>query len=206
MSKKEEMKKDLIEEINSYYDHYVYMADVMAVHNHMQSYVNQKSSKLEIAPNFFRIVYAATIDSFMLTLARLYDNSQQAKSMKNLIDKCKKNDFLFSGVENVNKKLIEFESKMNNDEYISKAIKIIKHRRDKIFVHNDKKFFIHPEKDTSHLPMYALWFLRDFTKEVLIYLLDALGEKPSKETIYDKDLDNLFINYNKNIQSTKFGN
>ena len=54
--------------------------------------------------------------------------------------------------------------------------------------------------------MYALWFLRDFTKEVLIYLLDALGEKPNKETIYNEDLDNLLISYSKNIQSTKFGN
>ena len=206
MGQKEQMKQNLIEEINSYYAHYVYMADVMAVHNHMQSYVNQDSKMLEVSPNFFKIVYAATIDCYMMTFARLYDNSEETKNMKNLIDKCKKNVFLFSDIENTNKKLIEFENKMNNDEYISPAIDIIKHRRDKIFAHNDKKFFIHQEKDPSRLPMYALWFLRDFTKEVLIYLLDALGEKPNKETIYNEDLDNLLISYSKNIQSTKFGN
>ena len=67
MGQKEQMKQNLIEEINSYYAHYVYMADVMAVHNHMQSYVNQDSKMLEVSPNFFKIVYAATIDCYMMT-------------------------------------------------------------------------------------------------------------------------------------------
>ena len=193
MSSKEEMKKNLVKEINSYYDHYVYMADVMAVCEHIGHFANFESHKLEIAPNFFKIVHAATIDSFMLTFARLYDNSEQTKSIQNLIDKCRKNISLFSDDKNVSEKLVEFERKMKEDEYIAPAINTIKHRRDKIFVHNDKKFFNHPEKDNSHLPMYQLWFLRDFTKEVLIYLLYALGEKPVKDTIYNsEELENLF--------------
>ena len=187
------MKNDLIIEIYSYYDHYVYMADVMKVYEHIEHFVNYESDKLNIAPNFFKIVQASTIDSFILTFARLYDNSIQTKTIPNLINKCKKNLPLFSDKESVSKKLIEFENKMMNDEYISPAINTIKHRRDKIFVHNDKKFFNHPEKDNSHLPMYQLWFLRDFTKEVLIYLLDALGAKPVKETIYNnEELESLF--------------
>ena len=199
MDQKEEMKQNLIKEINSYYDHYVYMADVMAVHNHMQGYVNKKSSKLEIAPNFFRIVYAATIDSFMLTFARLYDNSKQTKSIENLILKCKKNISLFDNMKEVEKRLIDFETRMKTDEFLAPAIETIKHRRDKIFAHNDEKYFIHPEKDPSYLPMYELWFLRSFTKEVLLYLLKALGEEPIKETIYDKDFENLFNNSLKTI-------
>lgn len=194
MSSKEEMKKNLVKEINSYYDHYVYMADVMAVCEHIGHFANFESDKLEIAPNFFKIVHAATIDSFMLTFARLYDNSEQTKSIQNLIDKCKKNLFLFSDDKNVSEKLFEFECKMKEDEYIAPSISTIKHRRDKIFVHNDKKFFNHPEKDNSYLPMYQLWFLRDFTKEILTFLLDALGEKaPVKETIYNnEELEKLF--------------
>jgi len=39
--------------------------------------------------------------------------------------------------------------------------------------------------------MYELWFLRDFTKEVLLYLLEELGEKPIKETIYNNDLEKI---------------
>lgn len=35
-----------------------------------------------------------------------------------------------------------------------------------MLVYNDKKYFFHPEKDNSYLPMYQLWMLRDFTKEV----------------------------------------
>lgn len=193
MNQKDEMKKNLIEEINSYYDHYVYMADVMKVYEHIEHFANYESDKLKIAPNFFKIVHASTIDSFMLTFARLYDNSEQTKSIQNLIDKCRKNISLFSDADAVSKKLIEFEDKMMNDEYISPAINTIKHRRDKIFVHNDKKFFNHPEKDSSYLPMYQLWVLRDFTKEVLTYLLEALGGKPVKETIYNnEELEKLF--------------
>ncbi len=190
MDQKEQMKQNLIEEINSYYDQYVYMADVMAVHKHMQSYANQNNQILDIAPNFFKIVHAATIDSFMLTFARLYDNSKQTKSIENLILKCKKNISLFDNMKEVEERLIDFETRMKTDEFLAPAIETIKHRRDKIFAHNDEKYFIHPEKDPSYLPMYELWFLRDFTKEVLIYLLKALDEKPIKDTIYDKDLDN----------------
>ena len=200
MDQKEQMKKNLIEEINSYYDHYVYMADVMAVHNHMQSYVNSNSQILEIAPNFFRIVYAATIDSYMLTFARVYDNSKQAKSIVNLISKCKESSSLFDNMkEEVEKRLTDFESRIKTDEILAPAIDLIKHRRDKIFAHNDEKYFIHPEKDNSYLPMYALWFLSSFTKEVLLYLLEALGEKPIKETIYDKDFENLLNNLPQTI-------
>lgn len=189
MSQKEEMKKNIIEEINSYYDHYVYMADVMAVYEHIGNF---DSNKLEIAPNFFKIVYASTIDSYMLTFARLYDNSEQTKSITNLIMKCRKNISLFNNIEEVESKLTEFEKRMETDEFLLPAIETIKHRRDKLFVHNDKKYFNHPEKDNSSLPMYQLWMLRGFTREVLIYLLGALGEQPQKEVIYNNDLEKLF--------------
>lgn len=194
-----DMKKNLIEDIKSYYEHYVYMADVMRVCDHIGEYEMFENEKLEIAPNFFRIVRAATIDSYMLTFARLYDNSEETKSIQNLIRKCKKNISLFFDKENVSKKLIEFECRMEDDEEISSAIKTIKHRRDKMFVHNDKKFFNHPEKDTSYLPIQQLGILRVFTKEVLIYLLGELDETPIRETTYDNDLDKLFINSKENL-------
>lgn len=187
------MKKNIIEEINSYYDHYAYMADVMAVCEHIGNFINFDSNKLEIAPNFFKIVYASTIDSYMLTFARLYDNSEQTKSITNLITKCRKNISLFNNIEEVESKLTEFEKRMETDEFLLPAIETIKHRRDKLFVHNDKKYFNHPEKDNSYLPMYQLWMLRDFTREVLIYLLGALGEQPQKEVIYNNDLEKMFL-------------
>lgn len=193
MSQKEEMKKNIIEEINSYYDHYVYMADVMAVCEHIGNFINFDSNKLEIAPNFFKIVYASTIDSYMLTFARLYDNSEQTKSITNLITKCRKNISLFNNIEEVESKLTEFEKRMETDEFLLPAIETIKHRRDKLFVHNDKKYFNHPENDNSYLPMYQLWMLRDFTREVLVYLLGALGEQPQKEVIYNNDLEKMLL-------------
>lgn len=199
MDQKEQMKQNLIEEINIYYEHYTYMADVMAVHDHIKHFYDYERNKLETAFNFFCIANAATYDSCILSLARLYDNSEKSKNIANLILKCKKNIFLFNNDKEVESKLIEFEEKMNNDTIVSPAINIIKYRRDKIFAHNDKKFFAHPENDDSYLPMYALWILRNFTKEVLSYLLKALGEKPIKETIYDNDLNNLLVKDSNNM-------
>lgn len=193
MNSKEEMTQNLINELNSYYSQYIYLVDIMNVFEHLGKF---KVEEQKIAPNYFSITYAALIDSFMLTFARLYDNSKQTKSIQNLIDKCKKNIFLFSEQEKVENKLNEFEHKMKEDEFISPAITTIKYRRDKLFVHNDKKLFNHPENDSSHLPMYQLWFLRDFTNEVLSYLLDKLGEEPNQDAIYDNDLKKI-IDYIK---------
>lgn len=48
----------------------------------------------------------------MLTFMRLYDSSEQTKSISNLIDECKNNIFLFSNTEGVKRKLEVYKNKM----------------------------------------------------------------------------------------------
>lgn len=83
------------------------------------------------------------------------------------------NAALFTNKKEIENRINEYKRKMKDDDYIPKAISTIKLRRDKIFAHNDRKFFVNPEKDDSYLPTYQLWFLRNFTGEVIHFLMDA---------------------------------
>lgn len=185
---KDKMVSDLRQEVETFYDHYLYLCDIMAVSEHMGNSSNLAKEK---APNFFRVVESACIDAMMMEFARLYDDDKNAKTIPSLLDKCMNNATLFTNKKEIENKINEYKLKMKDDDYIPKAISTIKLRRDKIFAHNDRKFFVNPEKDDSYLPTYQLWFLRNFTGEVIHFLMDELASKVTKTTIYDKDLDNL---------------
>lgn len=182
------MISDLRQEVETFYDHYLYLRDIMAVSKHMGDSSNLAKEK---SPNFFRIVESACIDAMMMEFARLYDDDKSAKTIPSLLDKCMNNVTLFTNKKKIENNINEYKRKIKDDDYIPKAISTIKLRRDKIFAHNDRKFFVNPEKDNSYLPTYQLWFLRDFTGEVIHFLMDELESKVTKTTIYDKDLDEL---------------
>lgn len=188
-----EMLKNIKIEIESYYDHYVYLADMMAVYQHISD-VLKTVKENDAGINFLKITYAATIDSMMITFARLYDEDGNSKNINQLIEKCRKNSSLSIDKLELEKQLECFKNKLCNDEYLVPAVKTIKMRRDKMFAHNDKKFFNNPEKDTSYLPMYQLWFLRDYTKDLLQMLAHAYQITFSKDVIYDQDLNELVYN------------
>lgn len=73
----------------------------------------------------------------MLILMKLYDKSEKAKTILNLIKKCQKNIHLFPSQRDTLTKLNEFETKINQDKYISHAIKTLIYRRDSVYAHND---------------------------------------------------------------------
>ena len=154
--------------------------------------------KFESVPNFALVISCALVDSYMLVLIKLYDKSEQAKTIPNLIEKCKKNINLFPSNNDTLNKLNEFQEKITNDEFISHTIKTLITRRDSILVHNDKKYFGEKLKnDISYLKKYHIWILRDFTEEVLNYLFSQLSSLSSEETLktkYNCDLCNLFKN------------
>ena len=167
MDQKEKMKLDILAEIDGYYMNLVYLEDLIKVDKHMET----SQSINELAPNFSLIVQCALVDSYMLSLMKLYDKSEKAKTIPNLIQKCKKNIQLFCSPSEVSKMLEVFEKKLSNDKYISCAIEIIRLRRDRYHAHNDKKYFGEKIKeDESHLSKYHVWFLVDFTAEVVSYL------------------------------------
>lgn len=191
MTQREKMKNDLLKEIDRYFMNLVYLKDLIKVEEHM----TQLQELNELAPNFNLIVQCGLIDSYMLCLMKLYDKSSKAKTIPKLIQKCKEDLHLFCDSDEVAKKLSYFEGKLQSDEYIIHAIEILRERRDQYHVHNDKKYF--GEKivnDTSHLPMYYIWFLRDFTEDVLQYLWSQLSSEACRKEKYDKDLNNLFQN------------
>lgn len=182
------MVKDLLVEIDGYFMNLVYLKDLINVEEHMAN----ASSISELAPNFSLIVQCALYDSYALCLMKLYDKSEKANTIPNLIKKCKKNVQLFHSPNEVSKKLEEFENKLSSDEYITHAIETLRLRRDQYHAHNDKKYFgVKIANDKSHLQKYYIWFLRNFTEEVLSYLWSQLSDKKCRETKYNNDLDNL---------------
>lgn len=178
MDQKEEMKKNLLEELDDYFMQLVYLKDLLSV----EEDICDSREKLQCAPNFTLIVECALIDSYMIILMRLYDKSDKTQTIPNLIKKCKKNICLFPTPNNTLSKLNEFETKLSQDEYIS------------LYAHNDKKYFGKKlVKDTSYLKMYHIWILVNFTEEVLNYLFSQLSSEESRKTKYDKDLSNLLM-------------
>lgn len=188
MSQKEKMKEDLLNDINSYFYQFVYIKDI----NNVLDDMGKLESKMESAPNFKLITECALYDSLTIGLARLYDKSKKAKTIPQLINKCIKNINLFPSKDTLSH-LEGFLDKIEKDEFISKAIPVLVHRRDTMYAHNDKKYF-GPKiiNDTTYLPMYNIWLLIKFTEDVLEYLFSQLSSEEQMKTKYNGDLKNLF--------------
>lgn len=200
MNQKEKMRKDLIDEIDGYFMDLVYLEDMMRV----EEDIEKNSIEMNNSPNFTLIVRCALSDSYMMTFMKLYDKSQNTKTIPNLIDKCKKNISLFQSEKKVDNKLKEFEKKLEEDEYIVDAIKVLRHRRDTKYAHNDSKYFGKKIlNDKLCLPKYKLWILNGFTREVLEFLFSELSCDKARETKYDEDLKNLFIKKSTNVPTKK---
>lgn len=163
MNQKEEMTKNLLEELDDYFMQLVYLKDLLSV----QEDINHSTKKLQCSPNFTLIVECALSDSYMLVLMKLYDKSQKAKTIQNLIRKCKKNIVLFPSKNDTLAKLDEYETRILKDVFISHAIKTLMSRRDSYYAHNDKKYFgKNLVNDTSNFKMYHIEILVSFTEEV----------------------------------------
>ena len=105
MGAKEIMIENIKTEIASYYDHYVYLADMIEVYQHLDK-VLSTVQKESIGINFLKITPAATIDSMMMNLSRLFDDDKKSKSILQLIDKCRKNSSLLDDISFFEKHLI----------------------------------------------------------------------------------------------------
>ena len=169
----------------------VYLCDLISVEKDLDN--NIEVSKR--APNFTLISKCALIDSYMMVLMRLFDTTESSntKSIPNLIEKCLKCKHLFSNQTDVEKTLIDYKKRLENDPYISSAIPVLKLRRDSILAHNDKKFFgENIIKEHSILKKYQIWFLSNFTQEVLDYLHSQLtNEETTRKPKYNNDLNSL---------------
>lgn len=189
MNQQEKMKMDILKDIDGYLMQLVYLKDLIDV----EKDIGNNKEKMQCAPNFTLIIECALADSYMLALMKLYDKSQKAKTIPNLIKKCKSNIDLFPSKNETLVKLEEFEKEMNEDEIITHAIKTLIKRRDSIHVHNDQQYFGEKlQNDNSYLKTYHIWILTNFTENVLNYLFSQLSSEEIRKTKYDKDLKKLF--------------
>lgn len=184
---REKMKTDLQNKLDALYAHYMYAHDLIAVYEHIGE-LNADNKKT--AGNFFCIVESACVDAFMMEFARLYDNHGSC-TIPSILKKCKDDSSLFYNPNEVKNKVCDYLEIMKQDVDIANAINTIKLRRDKMLAHNDQAYFINPSKDTTCLPMYQIRFLRDYTGNVIEYLLKALRCDVKKTPMYNKDLDNI---------------
>lgn len=190
MNQNEVMRNNLLKEVDNYFMQLVYIKDLLNVEKDMC----KNKEKLQYAPNFTLIVECALVDSYMMALMKLYDKSKKAQTIPNLITKCKRNSAIFNNPEDIVFKLIEFEDRLSQDEYLSQAIQVLRCRRDTIYAHNDKKYFGKKEIiDTSNLKMYHVWFLVNYTEDILNYLFSQLSSGEKRKIKYNQDLSNLFV-------------
>lgn len=167
------MKKNLSEKIKDYTMHLAYIQDLITVYN--------LTFEKEIISEEYKLVTTCGLyDSFSIALARLYDKSKQAETIPNLLDKCIKNAHLIDDKEYLIK-LKKFKDRLSTEEDISAAIETLSLRRDKLYAHNDTEYFGKKiSSDKSYLPMYQIWFLVAFTKEVLLYLSEEFNIEMEK--------------------------
>lgn len=171
-SMKDEIIKTIKQDIPIFYNHYLYAAALV--------HVEKNSSSLnciqQIAPNLKNLIEASVYDSKIMVFARLYDDYQhgnQTKTISGTLRKIQKNLSCLRMGEDFNYKINEFLHRLEADEYISKAVQLLKTRRDTMLAHNDKKYFDFQSAQVEYFPNYYLWFLCEFTKEVLVYLGSA---------------------------------
>lgn len=83
------MTENLIKEIQTYYEHYLTIRNEVDLHDELFTMTlnEQGNENLNRAPFFFEVVFNALSDSFSMSLARLFDKSEKAKSMMSLITK-----------------------------------------------------------------------------------------------------------------------
>ncbi|WP_338912760.1 hypothetical protein WHY20_04280 [Clostridium perfringens] len=196
MNNKELMKLELLNELNEYKKQLMYLKDLNEVYKHMMCLNDERKA---IAPNFFLIIEGALIDSYMMSLGRLYDKSKQTKTIIKLINRFSSGAALFNNKKELLDNLNHFKENIEKDEEISETIKIIQERRDLFFAHNDKKFFGEKINDyEAYLPNYKVWELISFTESILKYLYKQFSIDENFNCKYDRDFEKLIIhNLNK---------
>lgn len=184
-SMKDEIIKTIKQDIPIFYNHYLYAAALVKV--------EQNGSTLnciqQIAPNLKNLIESSLYDSKIMVFARLYDeykHGNQTKSISGTLKKIQDNRSCLMLGGDFDNQITDFLCRIETDEYISKAVQLLKTRRDTMLAHNDKKYFDFQSAQIEYFPNYYLWILCEFTKEVLEYLGNSFGV----ELIADVNLEN----------------
>ena len=189
-------KTVIIEEVKTFYEQYLYIKDVHNVYLDIFD-VFEKQDK---AHNFLVTAGSACIDSYQITIARLYDTHNQSTTIRTLITTCKNNIALFQNQVEVNTALSNFENSLQNEPFQS-LLDVIRHRRNKYIAHNDPDYFFHSDpkdlavQDNKSYALPHLWSLINDTGALLEVLWHNLStDDISLKCQYNRDLADLFPN------------
>ena len=189
-------KEKLIEYTRNFYEQYLYLCDIHNIYqdSHIAEVYGNPDTKM-----YFCMVASACIDSYMMTLARLYDKkSRNSDTIYKLIRICKYNKNFFANPEKMFDFLTERGEFLKKEEFLNNAITVIRHRRNKYIAHNDAEYFSHSllsdkaVQDHSYMPFYEVWMLVNFTGDLLEKILAGLGVKPDMNCKYNREFFKLF--------------
>ncbi len=188
------MRNEIIEEVENFYEQYLYLKDIY--NTYLDCAMAEEYS--ESGKTFLKMASSACIDSYMMTLARLFDEDGKSAKLSEMINKCKQNKSVFENPDDTFAFLTEHARKLKQDKDLKNAVAIIGHRRNKYFAHNDKEYFQHSKEtdkvvtDSSYLPSYEIWMLIKWIKELLEKLMQELDTSPSDmQAKYNRDLAEL---------------
>ena len=188
------MKDEIEEELKNYYEQYLYLRDIY--YAYLDSALAEKCS--DEGKPFFLMATSACEDSYMMTLARLFDEDGKSAKISELINKCKQNKDVFNNPEEVFEYLKEKGRSLKKDQELKNAIEVIRHRRNRYFAHNDHEYFSHSREndkavqDESYLPEYQIWSLITFVKELLEKLMVELSIDPNEmQPKYNRELGDI---------------
>ena len=198
-NQKEIMQDSLKAELRAYFREYAAIQNSVDLHDELfKMTLNESGQKAwNRAPLFFSISFDALSDSFSISLAKLFDKDKSAKSIWNLIQRCKNESHFFPDAKKVKQGLGELEKELEQNCLVDNALCVLQNRRDKLYAHNDKKFFIKPEKVLEKpLHTYQIWELLRWIKRVLMFLTGELSVDISDFEMYSEhpDLENLLSN------------
>ncbi len=184
----------LLEKVETFYEQYLYLKDIHNVYLDIDSAFEETDK----AKTFFSVAASACIDSYEMTVARLFDTHKGTETVNSLINVCRKNITLFSDQKTVTDALDCYERKLQINPY-KNLLDVIRHRRNKYIAHNDPIFFPHKNLtdpavlDNKRFNLYELWLLIRDTGALLELLwknltTDAINLKCQ----YERDIVELF--------------
>lgn len=184
----------LLDKVETFYEQYLYLKDIQNVYLDIDS-AFEESDK---AKTFFSVAACACIDSYEMTVARLFDSHKNAETIRTLIVECRNNIIEFSDQNAVIAALNKYEQNLQINPY-KNLLDVIRHRRNKYIAHNDPIYFPHKNLtdpavlDNNRYNLYELWLLIRDTGSLLELLWNNLTTDTIELTCqYNRDLPELF--------------
>ena len=192
MNQEEKMRIDLIDKIRNYYFNFIYIQNELNLLDELIIIKYTKGNILDTNEDlsfFYYIILRALSNDCTLGLARMFDKSKKAMSVRTLIEAIQNNiiffldkDTVMAGIESFQKRYLNCDNEQGggNDQEHNSTQKIINdliELRDKIYAHNDKKYF-GKNKESSDLH-FALYNAKTIVKEV-IQLLELFFKQLSE--------------------------